>query len=287
LLIDKPEGLTSHDVVFKARKILNTKKIGHTGTLDPLATGLLVLMVGSTTKLGKYFSEHDKEYDAEIILGMETNTDDITGIVINQADAGKLSETAIWHKVSQFEGEIMQIPPNFSAVKVDGRKLYEYARKNQEIPQVEPKKVTVNSISNFRVVDRDDLTVTIGLTCHVSKGTYIRSLARDIGRSLGVYGTLKSLRRTAVDDFKLKDAISIEALSAGHFQFLDPLPCLGMPELVVTEEIKKLISDGRFLSVSLFQEKSDTVIYDLHHTPLAIYRYDVENNIMRMSVKLL
>jgi len=254
LLIDKPVGLTSHDIVFKVRKILNTKQIGHTGTLDPLATGLLVLMVGRTTKLGKYFSEHDKEYDAEVILGFETNTDDITGEVINRADASKLSDTTIWNEVNQFVGETLQLPPSFSAIKVDGKKLYEYARNCQTIPQVEPRKVTVSTISNFRIVNRDDLTVTIGFSCHVSKGTYIRSLARDIGKNLGVYGTLKSLRRTEVGNFKLKDASSIEALTTGDIQLLDPLPYLGMLELVVTEDIKKLIDYGRFLPISLLMK---------------------------------
>lgn len=287
LLIDKPEGLTSHDVVFKARKILGTKKIGHTGTLDPLATGLLVLMVGKATKLARYFSEHDKEYEAEILLGIETNTDDVTGDIINNADATKLSEKAIAEAMRKFVGASLQMPPNFSAIKVAGKKLYEYARNSQDMPVIEPRAVFIKSIDDIRVKAKEATTVTIGCSCHVSKGTYVRSLARDIGRSLGVYGTLKSLKRTVLGDFELKDATTLEALNAEDVTLKDPLKFLGMPELRVSEDIKKLIRDGRFLPLSLFKDKTETIIYDLANTPLAIYHYDKEINIMRMSVKLL
>ncbi len=287
LLIDKPVGLTSHDVVYKVRKILLTKQIGHTGTLDPNATGLLVLMVGRTTKLGKYFSDHDKEYEAEVILGLETNTDDLTGEVINRADASKLTDTLIRNELNRFVGESLQVPPAFSAIKVDGKKLYEYARKSQEIPEVEPRKITIKAISNLKIVERDNLTVTISFTCSVSKGTYIRALARDLGKNLGAYGTLKNLKRTSVGNFFLKDATSIEALTTGNVILLDPLPFLGMQNLTVKEDIKNQIDNGRFLPISLFKQKTDTIIYDQNHTPLAIYRFDSEKNIMRMSVKLL
>ena len=286
LLIDKPKGLTSHDVVHQARKSLQTKRIGHTGTLDPLATGLLVLLVGDATKLAKYFSEHDKAYEAEIILGIQTDTDDITGEVIAKADAGSLSEADIVASIIKHIGTSKQLPPQYSAIKHGGKKLYEYARKAEIVPDVDPREIHIYEIERIRIISRENRQTSVAFSCHVSKGTYIRALARDIGIDLGVFGTLKSLRRTALGAFSIANAVQIEDLEAGNLVLIDPLRHLLLPTVTLEEGYRQMIANGRFLPPHLFPESTDTIIRDPEGVALAIYRYDKERNVMRMSVKL-
>jgi len=287
LLIDKPKGLTSHDVVRLARKSLQTKRIGHTGTLDPLATGLLVLLVGNATKLAKYYSEHDKAYEAEIVLGIQTDTDDITGEVIDVADAGNVPEADIVASIIKFIGTSRQVPPKYSAIKHEGRKLYEYARKDQIVPDVDPREIHIYEIEKIRIVARDDHQTTVAFSCQVSKGTYIRSLARDIGLDLGVYGTLKNLRRTVLGTFNVENAVQLEDMEAGNYELIDPLGHLLLPTVTLGEKFLPMIANGRFLPADLFPDRTDTIIRDPEGKNLAIYRYDLEKNVMRMSVKLI
>ncbi|MFA6792070.1 MAG: tRNA pseudouridine(55) synthase TruB, partial [Candidatus Izemoplasmatales bacterium] len=173
LLIDKPSGVTSHDVVQKIRFFLQTHSIGHTGTLDPLATGLLVLCVGKATKFVKFLTNHDKSYQADILLGIQTDTDDITGKVLKKTDPSQLSDEKILSVIHRFYGNMKQTPPAYSAIKVDGKKLYQYARNEQQIPIVEPREIEIKSISDFSIV-RSTTDITLKMTLLVSKGTYIR-----------------------------------------------------------------------------------------------------------------
>lgn len=205
LNIYKPQEWTSHDVVAKFRSITGVRKIGHAGTLDPFAEGVLILCVGrEATKKSAEFMEYPKEYLAEIQLGMETNTHDRTGEITKKGDWEIISKDEILSVLKQFEGEIEQITPMFSAKKIDGKKLYEIARKNKTIERA-PAKITIHAIE---LIDFTGDSVVIRVRC--SKGTYIRALARDFGRALGCFAALRELKRTAVGGFDAATAIRLE-----------------------------------------------------------------------------
>ena len=205
LIIRKEKKMTSHDVVFRARKILKTKKIGHTGTLDPDAEGVLVLCVGKATKLAQYITDHEKMYEAGLIFGIETDTGDIGGKILYEKKSG-IKKSELEERLKKFTGSILQKPPIYSAIKINGKKLYEYARESVDI-EIPEREVHIREI---RLCDFDESLqeATIEVTC--SKGTYIRSLCQDIGRSLDNYGTMKSLIRKRVGDFYLKDARTLD-----------------------------------------------------------------------------
>ncbi len=215
LLINKPRGITSHDVISKIRKITDTKKVGHAGTLDPLATGLLVVGIGreSTKKLGKISKGTKKNYLAEIFLGEERDTDDVEGKIISKSEKFPIpDETSIEETLKNFEGEQEQIPPIYSAIKIKGRKSYELARKGKEI-SLKKRKVVIYSIElleyEFPILKIETV---------VSSGTYIRALARDIGKKLGCGGYLKNLQRTKIGKFDLKGAVDLEKLTKENWK---------------------------------------------------------------------
>lgn len=181
LVINKPKGYTSHDVVNCLRKALNTKKIGHTGTLDPNATGVLPILVGTATKLSKYLIEHDKTYIATVKLGEKTETGDSEGTVIKQDLSiltKEITEGEIENVLNSFKGKQQQIPPMYSAIKINGKKAYEYARKGQEV-KIEPREIEIYDI---RFISKDNLEITFEVSC--SKGTYIRTLCENIAEKL-------------------------------------------------------------------------------------------------------
>lgn len=284
VIIDKPKGYTSHDIVSIARKALDTKRVGHIGTLDPNATGVLVLCVNKATKLVKYFENHSKTYVATIHLGIQTDTDDITGKVIAESDTSKITADDIQKALSTFMGKSLQTPPNYSAVKVNGKKLYELARRDIFIPNIEPRNIEVTEITDFEMLP-SETGLTFKVRMKVSKGTYIRSIARDLGDLLGTHGTLKELNRTNIDQFYLKDAISVETLKEGNVEVLEPFQFMNLPKITVDPGIKYYINNGRFLDLELFPEKTDTIIYTKSNEVLAIYYYDEQKDTMRMSVK--
>ncbi len=203
--IYKEAGFTSFDVVAKMRGILKIRKMGHTGTLDPDATGVLPVCIGNGTKLVELFADHDKEYVAEMLLGQATDTQDISGTVLKEALV-EVNEEEVRGAVMSFVGECMQIPPMYSAVKVDGKRLYELARAGKEVER-EARKVNFHEIE---VLSVQLPVVKIRVKC--SKGTYIRTLCNDIGEKLGCYGTMKSLLRTRVGIFDLDNAITLDQL---------------------------------------------------------------------------
>lgn len=204
LVIDKPENWTSHDVVAKCRKILATKRIGHTGTLDPFATGVLVLLIGKATRLARFLKD-DKEYIATIRFGFETTTGDRTGQPKQHIKEVNLSEDEISATLSFFRGEIEQIPPMFSAKKLEGKKLYVLARQGIEVAR-RPVKVHIQDLELIKVLSPTD--VLIRVAC--SAGTYVRVLAEQIGRKLGIGAHLIELKRTRVGDFRLDQALTLE-----------------------------------------------------------------------------
>jgi tRNA pseudouridine55 synthase len=210
LLVDKPVGPTSHDVVAWARKTLGTKRVGHTGTLDPFASGLLVLLFGPATRLAEYLSGHAKTYTATACLGVRTNTHDFQGRVLEQAgDAAPVEREKVEAELSRFEGLIRQVPPQYSAKKVDGEAMYRKARRG-EVVEIEPVEVEVSEV---RLTSYNAPSLNFDVTC--SAGTYIRALARDLGENLGVGAHLTALRRTGVGDFSVDAALAGDALRAG------------------------------------------------------------------------
>jgi tRNA pseudouridine55 synthase len=283
LIIDKPTGMTSHDVVFRARKCLQEPRIGHTGTLDPLATGVLVLCVGRATKLVPYLTDHDKRYEAEVCFGIETDTLDTDGTVIRQVPCPDFSESQIDAALNEFLGPQMQIPPKYSSIKIDGRKLYDYARKNQEIPMVSPRPVVVHSLRRNGPFRRNHGFGMVSLSLHCGKGFYVRSLVRDLGAALGIPATLSALRRTAVGTFTVEEALPLEQLGP-NVALRDPFASLSMPRWNVPDSARKQVENGAFLPKEWFSAYTPTILCDAAGKPLAIYDYDERIGKMRLSV---
>ena len=207
LVIDKPRDWTSHDVVAKLRGILRERRIGHAGTLDPMATGVLPVFVGRATRAVEFASEREKEYIAGLRLGTVTDTQDVTGTVL-ETHPVTVTRSALETVLDRFRGEILQIPPMYSAIKKQGKKLYELARRGVEVER-EPRPITIYELELLEQVSETDFTLRV--LC--SKGTYVRTLCHDIGRALGCGGTLYSLRRTKSAGFGLDQAMTLEQVA--------------------------------------------------------------------------
>lgn len=219
IIINKEKNYTSNDVVNIVKKITKSK-VGHTGTLDPNATGVLPLLIGNATKVSKYLINHDKEYEVVLQLGIRTETADVEGKVIEQKEvtAEMLNRDNIEEKLQQFIGKQEQIPPIYSAIKVNGKKLYEYARKGQEV-ELKPRQIKIYSIQLVGINEKEK-QISFKVKC--SKGTYIRSLCEDISKKLGTVGYMKELNRLQVGEFYIKDAVTIsemkEKIEAGNLE---------------------------------------------------------------------
>lgn len=223
VIINKEKEYTSHDVVAKVKKILNEKKVGHTGTLDPNATGVLPILLGKGTKLSKYLINHDKIYNVTLKLGEKTDTADIEGKVIEQKNVNlqKVTKENITKILNSFIGKQQQIPPMYSAIKVNGKKLYEYARSGQTV-ELTPRKIEIYNIRLLNINTiitnsvEEDITfgpnVEITFQVHCSKGTYVRSLCEDIAKKLDTVGYMKELQRIKVGDFNIKNSITLGQL---------------------------------------------------------------------------
>lgn len=210
ILINKEKGISSFGVVAKIRKILNIKKVGHTGTLDPEATGLLPILVGNGTKISKYLIEHDKTYIAKLKFGIKTDTADSEGEVIKKDNfkLDKKDENFYIEIFNSFIGKMSQFPPKYSAIKVNGKKLYEYARENKDV-EIKAREVDIYSIKILHI-NYDENEIEFKVSC--SKGTYIRTLCEDIAEKLETCGYMKELKRTRVNNFKIENSISLEEL---------------------------------------------------------------------------
>ncbi len=219
IIINKGKNYTSNDVVSIVKKITKSK-VGHTGTLDPNATGVLPLLIGNATKVSKYLINHDKEYEVVLQLGIRTETADVEGKVIEQKEvtAEMLNKDNIEEKLQQFIGKQEQIPPIYSAIKVNGKKLYEYARRGQEV-ELKPRQIEIYSIQLLSINEKEK-QISFKVKC--SKGTYIRSLCEDISKKLGTVGYMKELNRLQVGEFYIKDAVTIsemkEKIEAGNLE---------------------------------------------------------------------
>ncbi len=219
LVVDKAPGMTSHDVVAIGRRALNTRKVGHAGTLDPMATGVLVLGFNNGTRLLQYITDGDKSYTATIVLGASTTTDDHEGEVTSTSNASQVSDDEIKRILATMVGEIMQRPTNVSAIKIDGKRAYDRARSGEEF-ELPARKVTISQLDIVEIRHNDATTeVDIEVTC--SAGTYIRAIARDLGAELTVGGHLNVLRRTRVASFTLDQAIEVDQLKGGNLETLE------------------------------------------------------------------
>ena len=207
LVVNKEAGYTSHDVVSKVKKILG-EKVGHTGTLDPNATGVLPLLIGKGTGLAKYLINHDKIYIATLKLGEKTDTADIEGNVIEKQEVKDISKERVEEALFSFIGKQEQLPPMYSAIKVNGKKLYEYARKGEKV-ELKPREI---EIYNIKLIKINDLEIIFEVSC--SKGTYIRSLCEDIAGRLGTVGYMKALNRTVVGQFDIESSVKVDDVDA-------------------------------------------------------------------------
>jgi tRNA pseudouridine55 synthase len=254
LVVDKAPGMTSHDVVAIGRRALNTRKVGHAGTLDPMATGVLVLGFNNGTRLLQYITDGDKSYTATIVLGASTTTDDHEGEITSTADATGVSDEDIKRILGTMVGEIMQRPTNVSAIKVDGKRAYDRARSGEEF-ELPARKVTISQLDILDIRRKEATTlVDVAVTC--SAGTYIRAIARDLGAELQVGGHLNVLRRTRVAGFTLDQAVGIDQLKGGNFSTLDLADVARATFLVRELDLEEVneLSFGRPLSANESEE---------------------------------
>ena len=252
LLVDKPSGPTSHGIVSQTRKALGLKKVGHAGTLDPMATGLLVLGIGQGTKLLTYCVGLDKAYEATIRLGMTTSTDDAEGetdVVTAEEALDDLSESAIRDALQTFVGDIEQVPSTVSAIRVDGKRAYERHRAGEDVV-LEARPVTISSIEVVSI-RREHPWWDVDIRVECSSGTYIRAIARDLGGVLGVGGHLTALRRTRVGPFGVQHACRPEDIADHHLQSLEEASAELMPQVALTAAQAQDLSHGKkvFLTV--------------------------------------
>lgn len=271
IVINKPSGYTSHDIVSKIRKKLNIKKVGHTGTLDPLATGVLPILLGTGTKLSQYLINHDKEYIATIKLGVKTDTGDIEGQVIEEKQVPEISKESANDVLKSFLGPQKQVPPMYSAIKVNGKKLYEYARQGEKI-EIEPRSIEIYSIE---LLELGQEQMKIKVAC--SKGTYIRTLCEDIAEKLETVGTMSALQRTKVGEFDLEKAITVEELENEQIvqnSLITPEQLfINKPEIkLVSEELVK------FLNGMTLKKENENGLYRVYVEGKFIGIGDISNN---------
>jgi tRNA pseudouridine synthase B len=276
IVIDKPKDYTSRDIVNIVSKKLNTKKVGHTGTLDPLATGVLVLPIGRALKVSELLTSNTKEYIAEVILGYETDMLDITGTEIKR-NIPSVTKEELLKVLKSYIGKYNQEVPLYSAVKVGGRKLYEYARSGTTVipPSKEVEVYSLELISDLKHIKG---AVEFTIRCEVSKGTYIRSLIRDIAYSLNTYGTMKNLIRTRQGIFTLKDAYTLKDIEENNYKLLSIKECLpNIKTTVIEEPLLTKVKNGMVLDK--FFKENMSLLLDKEGKEIAIYIASGDNKV--------
>lgn len=269
LVINKEKNMTSRDVVNIACKKLGTKHIGHTGTLDPIATGVLVLGVNNGCKIIELLTSDSKIYEAEVIVGIETDTLDITGEILKTYNIENLETDVVNEVLSSFKGKYMQEVPKYSAIHVNGKRLHEYARNNEEVvlPKREVEILSIELISNIEKIDN---YYSFKFRVHVSKGTYIRSLIRDIGDKLGVCCTMKNLKRIKQGIFDIEECLNIDDINTDTKLISIEDALKNYDRIVVDEVISKKVKNGVILELDT---NSDLVlVFDENNVLLAIYK---------------
>ena len=248
VIIDKPEGWTSQDVVSKLRGVLHTRRIGHGGTLDPMATGVLPVFVGRGTRGVEFFEHAEKTYETVLRLGIATDTEDVTGTVLEERPVD-VTEEAFLAVLEQFRGEILQVPPMYSALKVNGQKLYDLARKGKEVER-QPRPITIHELV---CLSFDGNTAKLRVRC--SKGTYIRTLCKDIGQTLGCGGCMESLRRVKAGEYTIEEAVPLAQLIEAEDpeQYLRPVDSMfaSYPGVTLTENQEKRCRNGNSFTIDM------------------------------------
>lgn len=268
VLINKGKNCTSRDVVNQVSKILKTKKIGHTGTLDPIATGVLVLCIGKATKLVEVITSYDKEYEAEVILGIKTDTKDITGKILKEEKA-IISKENIEECLKKMIGTYNQTVPIYSAVKINGKKLYEYARNNEEI-ELPKRKVTIKELKLISDITYEKEKTKFKIKCHVSKGTYIRSLIEDIATNLNTIGTMENLKRTKQGNFQIANANTIKDIENNKFKIYPIEEILEkFYKIEMTDDLYFKIKNGSIIKNNY---NHDIVVFTKNDKIVAIYK---------------
>ena len=272
LLINKEPNMTSRDVVNKVCHLLNTKKVGHTGTLDPMATGVLVLAINKGLKIVNEITALDKEYEAEITLGIETDTLDITGNTLSTKEVNVTNED-IDKVLDSFIGDYNMKVPIYSAIKVNGKKLYEYARNNEEVD------IPTHKVKVFELKRTSDIKDNkFSIKCKVSKGTYIRSLVRDISNELGTVGVMSKLNRTKQGNFDIKDCYTLKDIEQGSYKLLDIKEVLDLPLVEIPDSIYKKVINGNKIENTFNYDK---FIFKKDNKIISIYELDKESNLLK------
>lgn len=274
ILVNKEKGCTSRDVINRISKALMTRKVGHTGTLDPMATGVLVVCIGEATKLSELLTATYKEYIAEVVLGINTDTLDITGTILEENNILK-SETEVKLVLREMTGIYIQEVPIYSAVKINGRKLYEYARNNEYV-ELPKKEVDIKELELLEIREEDNRTV-FKIRCLVSKGTYIRSLIRDIASKMDTIGTMFSLVRTKQGIYNIEDTCTLEDIQKGNIKLIELSEVLKDYKVIIVDEaIENKIKDGAVLD-NLYNE--DFILFkNVDNKILALYQiYEKDN----------
>lgn len=280
VIIDKPKDLTSHDIVYKVKKIVK-EKVGHTGTLDPMAEGVLLLLVGKATKYSKYLINHDKKYIVELLLGKTTDTLDVEGKILKEenVDLRILEKENVEKTLEKFIGEQKQIPPIYSAIKVKGKKLYEYARKGENV-EIPTRKI---NIYNIKLLGIDEKNKKISFEVSSSKGTYIRSLCQDIAKALGTIGYMTNLKRTKLGIFDIKDSVSLEEFEKNPTKYIIPLEEIlkENESIILTNKKLELFLNG----VKLKENKKDG-LYKIYNDNIFIGTGIVKENLLKRDIIL-
>lgn len=280
IVINKEKGCTSHDIVYKIRKMFNTK-VGHTGTLDPNATGVLPILLGKGTKISKYLIEHDKEYEVVLQLGVKTTTADEEGEIIEEKEVLKesLEQLEIERILKSFIGKIKQMPPKYSAIKVNGRKLYEYARKGQEV-EIKPREVEIYNIE-ITNIQKEKKQIEFKVSC--SKGTYIRTLCEDIAEKMRTVGYMKELKRTKVGNFNIEQAITL-----GQLQEKENIKIITIEEMFKDKE-EIILEDSKIIlllnGVKMNIEKPNGIYRIYNKQNKFIGLGIVQNKILKIDIR--
>lgn len=279
LILHKPRGMTSHDCVMKVRRLFQTRKVGHTGTLDPDVNGVLPICIGKATKVVEYMSGYSKEYEGEVTLGFSTTTEDASGEVVEKKLlTDKWTNEELDKVLNEFKGEQIQVPPMYSAVKVNGRKLYEYARAGKEVERPQ-RIVTIHSLDRVTDITYKEDAASFRFRVYCSKGTYVRTLAVDIGKKLGYPAHMSDLIRTSSGPYSLEDSITFEQLeeckeNGQLFSQLIPFEtAVGyLPKTIVDEATEQQIKNGSVLPIKKGLEQMRFTVYNKKGECLAVYK---------------
>lgn len=272
LLVNKEKGYTSQDVVSRIRRIFNIKKVGHAGTLDPLATGVVVVLINEATKLSNYLLEEDKEYACEIVIGKATDTEDATGKIVEEKEVEALDNRKVDSILKSINGRIVQVPPMYSAIKIDGKKLYELARKGITVER-EPRFVNIYSLDRTSDIVVKNNEAVFSFVTKVSKGTYIRTLCTEIGLRLEYPAYMNNLMRISSGNFRIEDSYSLKDIEEGNYKIIPMLEALNnYRQFEVDEEQAKKVKNGMPIFNKEIYNNEELIVLSYNNELLAIYK---------------